>query len=1538
MSKEDKLKRALEKVGAIRPMGSKDQPRPHKFLFLLALARMYEDSPNRPNSFPLDDELERYFSTTCEEYLTPDSASRVLIEYPFYHLSNDGVWNLKIRADKIDLFRDYKESKNKRFTNRRLQETVECGFLDDDLDSCFRCTSLRETLSSEISTCLSAERLTTDAFSAGRGNSQSLFAHEEIAIRSVRSSVEANHLGEVLSNLELHDPQSNRYFETDFILIAVFGFYVVELKHWSGRIQVRPNSWVQNNSFFKPDPHKANGFKAKLVRGIYEHEFPAFPSMYVESVVVLTNPEASVEGASLPKTDSHNPTFDSISRFIDYLKHQRRSVRSRLEGSQVITFAKRLAALHRTAPPRDFVFPGYEVVERLYHHDDRAEVVARATDVRYRHLTRLRIFFPPAEEAAPTASTFLERATATLNAVAKTGDHPNILKVWPVPNENQYIVEGSDWSETGTLRDVILSDGKVELDRAVSIAAGILEGLAAIHNKDVIHRAVSPENILMAGDVPKLMNFDLSYQLEEDRATVIPDASALSRSPYISPEIYQSGPLTEAADLFSVGVILYELLTGERPFRCSTDLEQTGGKLHSRCLQKLETLNLGSRLQALLGELIQLDPNARPTVASGVLKSLGQVTQREVTPSAVNPVLQPGDRSGLFEIVELVKKGAQSQIYRARGPQERVVAVKLFNADVPLSQVVKEQGFAAAVNHPAVVKVDSYNSWLDKRFYIAFRWVEGTRLRDEIESGRRPGLADFERVACAVIDALQVLHYYQEDGQSEPILHNDIKPENLFLSQSGQPLLIDFGSATHPGIGLYEGTEGYVAPDLRLGEDRQYCEEGDLFALGMTLFEWFFGEMPYRELVVGAAPDLHKEANRDMPSRLLEWFRKAVATESGNRFRSAIEMKRRLQRALTVTEPKAGLSETEADPAQVGPAATEEGLSEVKKVSFTPPTGQKGNPFVAYLNSLQCLTAGSENALAEFQARNSLFGLIHVSHPVGDRIQEILTAEEPCHVILTGHAGDGKSTIAVSLLKRFLGISDSEPLGQELHSRENLEVNGIRIVLVKDLSEWPPNERLSLLKEMLSDGAPRFFLISNTGTLLDTFREHEREGDWARVESDLLTVFESGTPVDLGSPNLEFHGMHFAVFNLSMVDNLPVAESIFRRMTAPERWEECTKRKCRDHCPIYRNVRLIQQNAEVVVPRLFLTYRRMYEYGSKFTLRQLTAHLAYLITAGLCYEDIAEMSKRAKRPLMSDFMFFNRFFGDNGSRIDPRAQQLRVVRDIRKEAFGSRPCPTWERTLWVRTREDMFSIGAKGCDDEFRGLRLRGARLVADEDIAEEAARQQVRRMIYFLHDFHTDASSAFLQSFLNSLMLMDFMRWQTQPNGSLSLVETTNLKQRVLHVLQEHFTGVRLPEGAESDGQLFITLSRRTHEVRQSAQVVLARFPKDDFHLHLVESENCGGGPRRDLVLEGREARINANLRLDLPFLDYVMQRNQGEIGRDLQASYVDRLERFKGLLIRHANKGQGDDIMLLRLQTNHTFRRQIYAVRDNRLEVIDG
>lgn len=1345
----------------------------------------------------------------------------------------------------------------------------------------------------------------------------SLFQHEADAITKLKRRLSAHRLGFILNNLEVHDPQSNRYFETDVVIICGFGIYVVELKHWSGRIEIRPDTWLQNNSFFKRDPHISNGFKAKLLRGIWERKFPSIAPPYFESVIILTNPDAEVDGASIPKTTAHNPTFDTIDSFIRYLKYQRNEKHSVLTESQCSAFKKYLYTLQTVGHPRDFIFPGYEIIERLYQHTDRAEVVARRTDIRHHRLSRLRVFFPSTDTNEGSRQHFHERATATLNTVSKTGDHPNILKVWPVPNENNYIVEGSDWSETGTLRDLLKHENKLSCDRAEVILIGILQGLKAVHSEYIVHRSLSPKNILMMDDIPKLMNFDLSFQLEEERVTVIPDVSQLQRNPYTAPEIYKGEAVPEAtADLFSVGVILYEMLTGERPFGCSTDLERLGGHLENSHNQKMNDNAVPESLKKIILNLVCLDPDARLGSVDQVIEMMPSKSEQDDVAEEANAVLEAGTQSGLYQIDDLFRHGAESQIYRGRGARGRPVAIKLFNCDVPLSRVTEEQKFVAAVHHPSIVRVDSYNRWDDRRFYISFDWISESNMRDEINEGKYPDLDRFLFIARQLLDTVEELHGYQEDDQPNPILHNDIKPENILIDQNDRPVLIDFGAASHPKVGIYEGTKGYVAPDLCVGQDRKYCEDGDLYALGVTLREWICGQQMIED---------------NVPIAILEWLNRTTAQESRKRFSSVAEMRDALTRALKskmtdISQESAGdrKEEREQHTQTLTPRIIEQTSGTIDP-----------NPFVTYLNSLHSRSVGNENALAESQSRNTHFGLIHVRHPVANTIQELLTSDQRQHVILTGHAGDGKSTIAIDLYKQFNRLPSKDPLPGDIDRREDIVVDNNQITIIKDFSEWSHEERLSLLNEMLDNCTRRFLLISNTGTLLDTFRDYERRnsGQWTLAESELLKAMDSAKP-----EKMCFYKMPFFIINLSMVDNIGIAEQIFKRIVNPERWKICQKHECRHKCPIFRNVQLIQQNESIVRQRLFLVYRRMYEYGTRFTLRQLSAHLAYMITSGLSYQEIINFSQKASPTQMSEFMFFNRFFGDNGREVDTPALQLHVVSTVREQGFGDHLCPSRERQLWLRSKGTSFRLKATGDTSDFDLLRGYGTRLTSGDNISSRQAREQVRRMLFFLHKFDTDSGDTFIKTFLNSVMILEFVKWQKETSSGLTLRKSADLHRQILHVLQEHFTGVRLPEGTSSDRFLFITLGRQDHEVRQSAQVVLARFPKDDFKLELESIDNGVGSVRRELVLKGRTEQLQEQLRLSLPFLDYVMKRNEGEIGKDLQASYIDRLEKFKGQLLNQKDSTPIDDIMLVSLRTNNLFRRQIFSVCENRLEVTDG
>ncbi len=607
------------------------------------------------------------------------------------------------------------------------------------------------------------------------------------------------------------------------------------------------------------------------------------------------------------------------------------------------------------------------------------------------------------------------------------------------------------------------------------------------------------------------------------------------------------------------------------------------------------------------------------------------------------------------------------------------------------------------------------------------------------------------------------------------------------------------------------------------------------------------------------------------------------------------------------------------------------------RLSFNKDSNTIPNQFVAYLNSLHCREAGSENSLAESQACNPWFGLIQVPHPLLPKICNCLLGDEPRHVIITGHAGDGKSVIALELYKRLKNISPDQPLDKPLQMREDISLpNSRNITIIKDLSEWGDEQRFGLFAEVLS-GEKRFLLVSNTGTLLDSFCDyglHHLGLSRADTEPNILEAISSHQFYPLIFGNCQFD-----VINLALLDNLSIARQVFNRMLAPDRWIACQNKACHNNCPIYLNVSLIQEQQDIVLSRLFLAYRRMYEYGTRLTLRQLIAHLAYTLTSGLEYADIIHLSVHPEEPLMSEFMFYNRFFGDNGKEDDFPALQMRAVKEIRKQGFGERPCPTWERQLWLLTQAKHFILGIPSIENEFDELRKYGSggSIIEDDQLTPDQARDQVRRILYFLYKFPKN-DDLFIQHFLSSPAVLKWWSWQNN-NARLSLDESGTFKQRVFHVLQEQFTGVRLPESNSSDQNLYITLSRHKHEIRQSAQVVLAQIDfGNEFSLELVQSENDWGEKRNDLCLLGRGRLKGINMPLTLPFLDYVLMRHCGETGEILQSAYVDRLERLKAQLLKLANRAQNDDILLVRILTNHTFFRQNYVVHNNHLEVANG
>lgn len=146
---------------------------------------------------------------------------------------------------------------------------------------------------------------------------------------------------------------------------------------------------------------------------------------------------------------------------------------------------------------------------------------------------------------------------------AQVGGHPNVLPIIEADIYDNQVVIASEYAPDGSLDNWMKEHGggAPSLESAVSISIGILTGLEHLHSKKIIHRDLKPANILLQGEIPRLADFGLARVLKSSA-----HSGGIAGTPaYMSPEAFD-GKRSESSDLWSVGVIFYQLLSGNLPF------------------------------------------------------------------------------------------------------------------------------------------------------------------------------------------------------------------------------------------------------------------------------------------------------------------------------------------------------------------------------------------------------------------------------------------------------------------------------------------------------------------------------------------------------------------------------------------------------------------------------------------------------------------------------------------------------------------------------------------------------------------------------------------------------------------------------------------------------------------------------------------------------------------------------------------------------------------------------------------------------------
>ncbi len=259
-------------------------------------------------------------------------------------------------------------------------------------------------------------------------------------------------------------------------------------------------------------------------------------------------------------------------------------------------------------------------------------VVYRGYDLILRRQVAIKVLRPKFSADAA----FVERFDFEAQAAAKLS-HPNIVQTYDVGKENgdHYIVE--EYVAGETLATLEARQGRLPESVAVRYARQICAALAAAHRQEVVHRDVKPSNILITrDDVVRITDFGIAHAISQPVSeAVVPERSSGSFStlmgslPYCAPEQLTGAASSEASDLYSVGVVLYEMLAGARPFT-GADHDALAESIVNDPAPALDaSTSVSPGMAAIVAKLLRKAPHERYQSAGEVLAALRRVSRGE---------------------------------------------------------------------------------------------------------------------------------------------------------------------------------------------------------------------------------------------------------------------------------------------------------------------------------------------------------------------------------------------------------------------------------------------------------------------------------------------------------------------------------------------------------------------------------------------------------------------------------------------------------------------------------------------------------------------------------------------------------------------------------------------------------------------------------------------------------------------------------------------------------------------------------------------
>ncbi len=436
--------------------------------------------------------------------------------------------------------------------------------------------------------------------------------------------------------------------------------------------------------------------------------------------------------------------------------------------------------------------------------------------------------------------------------------HPNIVTIFDfaIAQDGQpYLV--MEYLNGQSLRDELAAEGPMDVARVQRIVGPICAALQLAHDQQIVHRDLKPANIVghrfeSGESVHKIIDFGLANIRAGADVRLTRADQFMGTVLYASPEQLQGQEVDGRSDIYSLGAVVFEMLTGRPPFQSASpmgiitkhlcDLPPTASQILSR---------IPGWLDAAIEKALAKEPAERWQSMSEFGLALAK---GEGAGDATGAVSGLASKYDLGPMIATGRLGSQvfSATHKALGLP---VAVRLLKrGQRPDWESVRARFLKEArglqVAHPSVIQVRDFGEEQDT-LYVVTDLIEGQSLLELLEAEAPLAWARAARLGSQLIDAATALHKRQAllCGLNPSIIRmtSDEDGERLMISTGGigqvQDLLASLSDATLRGGALSNSEMPYIAPEVLTGRPADI--RSDIFAIGVLMYEMLTGMQPF---------------------------------------------------------------------------------------------------------------------------------------------------------------------------------------------------------------------------------------------------------------------------------------------------------------------------------------------------------------------------------------------------------------------------------------------------------------------------------------------------------------------------------------------------------------------------------------------------------------------------------------------------------------------------------------------------------------------